>query len=346
MKRRTFIKLSAMSTAGMVLPIQLEAQTEKAPLLKPSTLITSNADFYILQIGDPAVLDAATWRMALTGLIEKPMPPVRLADITAMESVTAMRTLKCIGDPIGTEQMSNAMWKGVRLRDLLQKTGVKAEAKVVVFRCADGYHTAIPMEDAMREETLLVYEMNGEPLPTEHGFPIRLLNPGHYGTKNPKWIVNIQMAAAHESYWEKRGWDPVANVKLATVIGTPSEGEEIRAGTTYTVSGAAFDAGNHGGIKKVEVSVDYGQTWTEAEIWAKDTPLAWVLWKWNWQVPVGAISESRTSKGEPVEIYARATANNGVVQDEIGIEAEPQEPGGRGVGATGYHTIDAAIVAL
>ncbi len=328
MKRRRFIKLSAISAAGMVLPLQLEGQMEAMPSLKPSTLITSNADFYILQIGDPAVLDTASWRMVITGLIEKPMPPLRLEDITAMESVTAMRTLKCIGDPIGTEQMSNAVWKGVRLRDLLEKVGPKPDVKVVVFRCADGYHTAIPLEEAMEDETLLAFEMNGVPLPTEHGFPIRLLNPGNYGTKNPKWIVNIQLAAEHESYWEKRGWDPIAQVKLATMIGTPGEGEEITGGKVYTVSGAAFDAGNHGGIKKVEVSIDYGQTWEEAEIWAKDSPLAWVLWKWDWQVP---------EKVEPVEIYARATANSGVVQDEIGIEVEP-------VGATGYHMIDAAIV--
>lgn len=329
MKRRTFIKLSVISAAGMVLPIQLEGQAPEKPLLKPNTLITPNADFYILQIGDPAVLDAKTWRMAITGLIEKQMPPLQLADITAMESVEAMRTLKCIGDPIGTEQMSNAHWKGVRLRDLLEKVVPKPDAKVVVFRCADRYHTAIPLEDAMREETLLAYEMNGVPLPTEHGFPIRLLNPGHYGTKNPKWIVNIQLAAAHESYWEKRGWDPIANVKLGTMIGTPSEGEKITGGKIYTVSGAAFDAGHHGGIKKVEVSVDFGQTWQEAEIWAKDTPLAWVLWKWDWQVP---------EEANPVEIYARATAHSGVTQDEIGLEVEP-------VAAIPYHMIDAEIVA-
>ena len=328
MKRRRFIKLSAISAAGMVLPLKLEGQTESMPSLKPSTLITPNADFYILQIGDPAVLEAASWRMVITGLIEKPMPPLQLEDIMEMEPFTAMRTLKCIGDPIGTEQMSNAMWKGIRLRDLLEKVSPKPEAKVVVFRCADGYHTAIPLEEALEQETLLAYEMNGVPLPTEHGFPIRLLNPGNYGTKNPKWIINIQLAAEHESYWEKRGWDPIAQVKLATMIGTPSEGEEITGGKTYTVSGAAFDAGNHGGIKKVEVSIDYGQTWEEAEIWAKDSPLAWVLWKWDWQVP---------EKTEPVEIYARATAHSGVTQDEIGIEVEP-------VGATGYHMIDAAIV--
>ena len=177
MKRRTFIKLSAVSAAGMVLPLQLEGDVAAAAQLKPSTLITPNADFYILQIGEPAELDAAAWRLVITGLSEKRIPPLRLEDITAMESVTAMRTLKCIGDPIGTEQMSNAVWKGIRLRDLLEKVGPTPEVKVVVFRCADGYHTAIPLEDAMREDTLLAYEMNGEPLPTEHGFPIRLLNP-------------------------------------------------------------------------------------------------------------------------------------------------------------------------
>ena len=208
--------------------------------LKPRTFVTPNADFYILQIGDPAVLDGNNWRMGVGGLIEKRMQLLQLKDITVMESVTVTRTLKCIGDPIGTEQMSNAEWKGVRLRDLLEKVGPKPEAKVVVFRCADGYHTAIPLEDAMREETILAYEMNGVPLPTEHGYPVRLLNPGHYGTKNPKWIMSIQLAEEHESYWEKRGWDPIANVKLATVIGTPSEAEEITGGKVYTVSGAGI----------------------------------------------------------------------------------------------------------
>ncbi len=329
MERRKFIKLSAISAAGMVLPLKLTGRAAAVPELKPKTMITPNADFYVLQIGDPAVLDGATWRMAITGLIQKPMRPLKLTDITGMEpTVTAMRTLKCIGDPIGTEQMSNAEWKGIRLRDLLEQVTPKPEAKVVVFRCADGYHTAIPLESAMRENTLLAYEMNGEPLPTEHGFPIRLLNPGHYGTKNPKWIVNIQLAKEHESYWEQRGWDPIAHVKLATMIGTPSDGEAIPGGARYTVSGAAFDAGNHGGIKTVEVSIDYGETWMPAEIWAQDTPLSWVLWRWDWQVPESA---------EPVEIYARATTHSGVTQDEIGIEMDP-------VGATGYHTVDAEIV--
>ena len=328
MNRRTFIKLSAISAAGIVLPLKLEAQTDDVLLLRPQTLITPNEEFYMLQLGDPVDLDEANWRLAITGLVERKIKPFTLEEIKAMESVEVMRTLKCIGDPIGTEQMGNASWKGVRLRDIIQKAGVNEKAKVVVFRCADTYHTAIPLEDALHEDTILAYQMNGETLPTEHGFPVRLLNPGHYGTKNPKWIVNIQLREKHESYWEKRGWDPVANVKLATVIGTPSQDEEVLAGMDYVVSGAAFDAGHHGGIKKVEVSIDYGETWQEAEIWAKDTPLAWVLWKWNWQV--------QKNKGL-VEICARATTNSGVTQEEMGIKVKP-------VDAVGYHTVDVKVI--
>ena len=329
MNRRTFIRLSAISVTGMVIPLKLEAQDNEIPIfLKPRTLITPNDEFYILQIDDPVKIDAANWVLAITGLVENPIKPFKLEEIKAMEAVETMRTLKCIGDPIGNEQMGNAKWKGVQLNSILKKAGIKKDAKVAVFRCADGYHTAIPIEDALHKDTILAYEMNGETLPVDHGFPVRLLNPGHYGTKNPKWIVNIQLAAEHEGYWEKRGWDPIANVKLATVIGAPSTDEEIVAGSTFTVSGAAFDAGHHGGIKKVEVSVDYGETWNEAEIWAKDTPLAWVLWKWNWNVP--------KKKGN-AEIYARATTNSGITQDEIGLKVKP-------VDILGYHTVDAKIV--
>ena len=232
--------------------------------------------------------------------------------------------------------MSNAMWTGVPLRDVLDKAGVKAEAKVVVFRCADTYHTAVPIDRALREEVLLVYKMNGEPLPAEHGFPVRLLNPGHYGTKNPKWIMNITLAQSHVGYWEKEGWDPVARVKLATLIGTPSNDEVLQAGKTYTISGAAFDSGNHGGIERVEVSIDDGMTtsvddvssWEATDMWGSDSPLAWYLWKYRWKVP--------DNPGE-VEISARAIANDGLTQKEAGFDADP-------AGAVGYHFVRAEIV--
>ena len=330
MKRRKFVKILAISTAGAALPVrQFAAADATEPVLKPGKMITSNDDFYQIQIGDqPAInADPKYWKLLVTGLVEK-NEFFTYEDITSLPSITEMRTLKCIGDLIGIKgQMSNAEWTGVPLRVFLEKAGIKPDAKVVIFRCRDSYHTAIPIADAMREDTLLAYKMNGVALPKEHGFPIRLLNPGHYGTKNPKWIITIQLAKKHEGYWEQRGWDPVASVKLATMIGTPGEDSTIKAGETYTISGAAFDSGNHGGIKSVEVSFDEGQTWKTAEIWASDSPLAWTLWKYTWQVP---------DKEGAVNVYARATANDGLIQKATGFDAEP-------AGAVSYHTVEAKI---
>ena len=337
MNRRKFIQVAAVSVGGLTLPLRsLHAENDiPKEILKPTSMITPNDKFYILQIGKVPVLKVEHWGLAITGLVER---PIRLSyeDITGMESVTTMRTLKCIGDPIGEEQMGNAMWTGVPLRNILDKAGIKAETKVVVFRCADNYHTAVPIDRALREEVLLAYKMNGELLPTEHGFPVRLLNPGHYGTKNPKWIMNITLAKSHVGYWEERGWDPVARVKLATVVGRPSNDETIQAGGTYTISGAAFDSGNHGGIARVEVSIDDGITtsvddvniWEATEIWGSDSPLTWYLWKYEWKVP--------DNPGE-VEIYARAIANDGLTQKETGFDADP-------AGAVGYHFVRAEIV--
>jgi DMSO/TMAO reductase YedYZ molybdopterin-dependent catalytic subunit len=337
MNRRKFIQVAAVSVGGLTLPLRSLPAENDIPkeILKPVSMITPNDKFYVLQIGEVPTLKSEHWRMGITGLVEK-LIMLNYEDITSMESVTTMRTLKCIGDPIGAEQMSNAMWTGVPLRNILDKAGIKEQAKVVVFRCADRYHTAIPIDRALREEVLLVYKMNGELLPADHGFPVRLLNPGHYGTKNPKWIMNIMLAKSHVGYWEEEGWDPVARVKLATVIGTPSTDETIQAGGTYTISGAAFDSGNHGGITRVEVSIDDGittsvddvNTWEATETWGSDSPLAWYLWKYRWQVP--------DNPGE-VEISARAIANDGLTQKESGFDADP-------AGAVGYHFVRAEIV--
>ncbi|MDE0042258.1 MAG: molybdopterin-dependent oxidoreductase [Candidatus Poribacteria bacterium] len=329
MERRRFVKILAISTAGATLPIRhLEAAGITEPVLKPGTMITSIPDFYKLQIENVPTINAAPshWKLLVTGLVEKNQL-FTYEDITSMPSITAMRTLKCIGDSFGTTQMSNAEWTGVPLRVFLEKAGIKPEAKVVVFRCRDSYHTAIPIADAMREETLLAYKMNGVDLPKEQIFKKNLLNPGHYGTKNPKWIITIQLAKKHEGYWEKWGWDPVASVKLVTMIGTPGEDSTIKAGETYTISGAAFDSGNHGGIKSVEVSLDEGKTWKTAEIWASDSPLAWTLWKYTWQAP---------DEEGLVNVYARATANDGLMQKATGFDAAP-------AGAVSYHTVEAKV---
>jgi DMSO/TMAO reductase YedYZ molybdopterin-dependent catalytic subunit len=169
--------------------------------------------------------------------------------------------------------------------------------------------------------------MNGETLHPEHGYPLRFLCPKHYGTKNPKWLVNIELTPKdHKGYWEKQGWDDEALVQIKSGIGRP-ESKEIIESKKYTVSGYAFDGGNHGGIAKVEVSTDDGKTWNEAEIWATDSPLAWSLWKYTWQVP---------SNNERLFIKARAIAKDNTIQGEVAAN-------GTLSGASGLHTVEVTV---
>lgn len=334
--RRTFIKVSALTAAGTLFPLT-PLRSDEGPKtwirkhLSPSRWVTPTEEFYIQDItgGNPPRIEPDRWRLIVNGLVQK-AKILRLPDILAKDAlaVTTYRTLSCIGDPLGGGQIGNAEWRGIPLRVLLEEVGVRPEATRVVFRCADLYHTAIPLEDAVNPKTLLAYQMNGEPLPPEHGYPLRLLNPGKYGQKCPKWINNIELIAKqYNGYWETRGWSDVAAVRMATRIHVPTKGARLPAGT-YTLSGSAFDGGNGGGIARVEVSTDGGKTWDEAEIWASGDPLAWVLWQYTW-----TIKENVTS----ARILARAVDRKGNVQSEKYEDPYP-------AGASGYHSVEVEIV--
>jgi hypothetical protein len=145
--------------------------------------------------------------------------------------------------------------------------------------------------------------------------------------KNPKWLVNLELTPRdYEGYWEKRGWDNEALVKINSSIGRPEDKEIIKA-KEYTISGYAFDGGNHGGIAKVEVSLDNGKTWNEAEIWASDSPLAWSLWKYTWQI---------SDNDKSFSITARAITKDNTIQGEI-------TAGGKLSGTSGLHRIEVEI---
>lgn len=324
--RRNFIKITSISTAGVLLPLKYIQAESDEEMLKPPNIITPNEEFYRIDLGKTPSLNIKYWRLAITGNVEQVIT-LTFDDILKMKPITKMFTLTCIGDKIGGNQIGNAKWVGVSLAEILHKAGVKKDTKKVIFRCADGYNTSIPLKAAFHKEALLAYKMNDKPLPKEHGYPLRFLNPGRYGTKNPKWLVNIELTTKdHKGYWEKKGWDDAAFVKIKSGIGKPKKKETIKS-KEYTISGYAFDAGNHGGITKVEVSTDDGKTWNEVEIWASDSPLAWVLWKYKWQVP---------ENSKRVFIKARAVAKDGVVQGEI-------TAGGPLSGVSGVHTIEVKV---
>ena len=216
--------------------------------------------------------------------------------------------------------MGNARWTGVPLARLLTAAGLDGAARFVVFRSADNYDETLPLVAALDPATLLVHAMNGQPLSPKHGFPLRIILPGRYGVKNPKWLTRIEVAAEPGGgYWPKRGWNTDAPVQTTARIDAPT-GETPLAGPRVLVGGVAF-AGDRG-VSRVEVSADDGHTWRPAQ---SKPPLArttWALWGFVWEDP---------PPGEHV-LVARAVDGTGAVQT---AEERPQLPDG----AAGYHRV-------
>ena len=161
--------------------------------------------------------------------------------------------------------MGNAAWRGISLKKLLQDAGTDEEtARDVVFRGIDGYDDSIPFTRAMQDDVMLAFLMNGEKLPKEHGFPLRLLVPGLYGIKNVKWIYEIEVYPGdYLGYWQRKGWTDDGTIKIFSRIDSPGHYQPLK-GSEQTFRGIAFGGPNT--IGKVELSFDAGRTWNECRI--------------------------------------------------------------------------------
>ena len=253
-----------------------------------------------------------------------------------MQAVEQYNTLECVSNSLGGDLISNARWKGVRLKDLLEKAQVQQGAVYAVFTCADGYDVGIPMERALVEGTLLAYEMNGATLPQEHGYPLRVIVPGLYGMMNAKWLVDIEVVdKVHQGFWQREGWDNDAKYQTGSTIVTPGDSfvrdkfvelgqANILAGSKTPIAGIAF-AGDRG-IMKVEVSIDGGTTWENASLKDPLSGYTWVFWATEWNPP---------AKGD-YRIMVRATDKTGNVQTATIQNAFPS-------GATGYDIVDITV---
>lgn len=272
--------------------VALPAIIDKVP-------ITPNYDFYVTSaFASPDV--PPNWKLTITGLVDKSLA-FTLDEIKAMPSVTEMRTLSCISNPVGGELIGNAMWKGVRLKDVLARAGIKANARFLKLESFDQWSTGIPLELGMDEHALLVYEMNGEPLPQDHGAPLRCLFPGRFGMKQPKWLQTITLVEnEYAGFWEKQGWSNDAFILPFSRIDSPYDMATFD-GLTATVSGIAFT--DESGLAKLEINWDATNIWQTAEL-VRGTSLTWTAWKWLGPAP---------STGRHT-LYARATDNRGKTQ--------------------------------
>jgi DMSO/TMAO reductase YedYZ molybdopterin-dependent catalytic subunit len=295
--------------------------------------ITSTDLFYRVDINPiPPTVDVNSWRLEIKGLVSQPLT-INYEELRAMPSVQQIATLECISNKIGNDLIGTAIWNGIRLKDLLEKSEVKPDARYIVFRCADGYDVGIPLERGFQEGSILAYGMNGETLTTKHGYPVRAIIPGLYGMMNPKWITEIELVGEiYEGYWQKKGWANNAQYNTHSFIVIPGNDPvrkvfrnlgalNIVVGEEIPIAGVAF-AGDRG-ISKVEVSSDGGATWREARIKDPLSPYTWVLWATELNV---------TMKGN-YKIIVRATDKTGKIQS-----AEVRDPFPNG--AMGYHVVN------
>lgn len=293
----------------------LEARIEPVPGTRAE--ITPADEFYRIDINlMPPSVDAEEWTLEIGGLVDTPMA-LTLDQIRQRPAVSQYITLECISNRVGGDLISGNLWTGIRLRDLLDEVGLQSEAQALTIESVDGFYETVVMEDMMDPRTLLVYDMNGQPLPDEHGYPLRIYIPGRFGMKQPKWIVRMEAIPEwREGYWVTRGWSREAIVRTTSVIDVAQVPKD--PAQRVSIGGIAY--ASERGISKVEVQVDDGP-WEEAQLRVPPvSPLMWVQWRYEWD-------------GEPGDHVARVRAYDGTGELQV-LEENPPHPDG----ATGIHS--------
>ncbi|CAM2903961.1 molybdopterin-dependent oxidoreductase [Skermania piniformis] len=295
----------------------------KLPGLTP--YITDNRDFYrvdtALRVPRVAVDD---YRLRIHGLVDAPIE-LSFQDLLDLPLIERRITLTCVSQPVGGPYVGNATWIGVRTRDLLSRVGVGADADAVKSTSVDGMTIGTPLTVLTDDrDAMLAVAMNGEPLPPEHGFPVRMVVPGLYGyVSATKWLTDLEVTrfADFSAYWTSRGYAAQAPIKTASRIDVPKSFARIPAGRT-PVAGVAW--AQHRGIERVEVRVDRG-VWQPAQLAERDGIDCWRQWVWQWDATPGNHM-----------IEARATDATGIPQTEERVPIAPD-------GATGWPGVQVRV---
>ncbi|HPZ95077.1 MAG TPA: molybdopterin-dependent oxidoreductase [Mycobacterium sp.] len=291
------------------------------PLAGLPSFVTGNADFFRI---DTALrvpqLSRRDWTLRIHGMVGREIT-YTFGDLQRFEPVQRAITLTCVSNPIGGDLISNAVWTGYRIRDLLRDAAIADDADMVLSTSVDGFTVGTPVEALTDDrDALLAIGMNGVPLPPEHGYPARLVVPGLYGfVSATKWVVDLELTRFDraEAYWTRLGWSAQAPIKTGSRIDVPRAGARLKAGPV-TLGGVAWAQGR--GIGAVEVRIDDAE-WRPATLGAAYSHDTWRLWTFDWQATPG-----------PHTITVRATDNTGTVQTADRSSPIPD-------GATGWPSI-------
>ena len=237
---------------------------------------------------EPTVIEGSTYILPITGLVDNPLM-LTLDDIrNNYPSRDQYVTLRCISGRIGTTLVSTTLWTGVSLQKILADTGVQDSAYYLYITSGDGFYETLSLDLINQDERILLcYGWDGNTLPVDHGFPLRIWIPDRYGMKQPKWITGIEVVADDEDgYWVTRGWDKIARAKATSVVDTVAVNNIITDGDQRRVPVGGIAYAGARGISKVEVRVD-GGPWQEAQLRAPLSETTWVIWRYEWPFQAG-----------------------------------------------------------
>ena len=305
----------------------LPAGADLSPTVPGLTpLVTRNADFYRI---DTALtvpqIDPSAYRLTLRGMFGSPRTFTLAQLLDRPDVIERDVTLTCVSNEVGGTLAGNARWLGVPLAAILREAGIRPASTQLVCRSVDGMTIGAPTRSALDVDgAMLAFGMNGEPLPVEHGFPVRMVIPGLYGYVSAcKWLASIEASTfgAFDAYWVRRGWTQQGPIKVASRIDTPAPESGFRAGRR-PIAGVAWAQDR--GIGRVEVQVDRGG-WRDAQL---STDVGKDLWR-QWVLPEDFVPGRHT-------LTVRATTADGEVQPEARSDPYPS-------GATGWHTIQVTV---
>jgi DMSO/TMAO reductase YedYZ molybdopterin-dependent catalytic subunit len=264
--------------------------------------VTPNIDFFIRNHFRTPTISEDRWKLEISGMVAKPLK-LSYSDLLLMSSVRRPLTLECAGNLSGGTGVSTAVWSGVPLEALLKQAGVQTGTTVVIFHGADSgegeavppnthFARAVPLAKAMDPSTLLAYEMNGAPLPPDHGFPLRALVSGWYGMDSVKWLTRVEVSQeSYKGYFQQELYvavksngerQTITRMRVNSKFLRPSNDEEIRV-KTYRIEGLAWAGESE--VSKVELRFDSDGKWQPAVLGESAAAMVWTPWRYTWTIP-------------------------------------------------------------
>ena len=311
----------ASSVSAPPIPAGADFATDGSP-----TFITPNRDFDRIDVNlSLPQMRAEDWLLRVHGMVDRELT-LNWADLTSRRSTERPVTLACVSNEVGGPYISTANFTGVLVADVLHEAGVKPGADQTVTTSVDGWTCGTPTATLtdLGRQAMLVFAMNGEPLPIEHGFPVRLIVPGLYGfVSATKWIVDMELTKfdAKHAYWMQRGWAQRGPIKTMSRIDSP--GPFTQVSSSIPIAGVAWAQTR--GIQKVEVRVDHGE-WQSAELSTEVNLDTWRMFRLR----------GRWKPGNHVA-EVRATDKTGYTQTPNRAPLMPD-------GATGWHSVQFTVV--